>query len=207
MIRFIIGKILHYWTFYSHKKKWRKLNSHNFTIAINIFPTDKINVGKYSYGDLKIISYGEENEGLQIGSYVSIANGVQFLLGGNHYYKRFTTYPFRAKLGDGSIETWSKGKIIIEDDVWIGTEALIMSGVIIGRGAIIGARAVVSQNIPAYSIAAGNPARVVKQRFSPEIVKQLKQIDFNDIEPDDVLNNIDIYTREESFEDIRKMLK
>jgi acetyltransferase-like isoleucine patch superfamily enzyme len=197
MIKFILNKLKEYNRLYQHKKAWRACNRHNFTIALGFFPINKVKVGNHSYGDLKIINYGEENEGLEIKNYVSIANGVQFLLGGNHYYKRFTTYPIQAKFVSSEIvETWSKGKIVVNDDVWIGTEAFIMAGVTIGQGAIIGARAVVTQDIPPYAIAAGNPAKVVKYRFTEAQIKQLLLLDYSKITPQQILANKALYEQE-----------
>lgn len=73
-------------------------------------------------------------------------------------------------------DIFSKGNIIIGDDVWIGSNSVILSGVTIGRGSIIGAGSVVTMNIPNYSIVAGNPARVIKSRFSNEIVDYLEDL-------------------------------
>lgn len=203
MIRSVIYKTKEYFRLSGHRKSWRKKNGHNRTIASTFFPVDKVKVGKHSYGDLYIISYGEPNEGLQIGNYVSIANGVQFLLGGNHFYKRFTTYPFIAKFQDYKyVETWSKGKIIVEDDVWIGTEAFIMPGVKIGKGAVVAACSVVAKDIPPYAIVAGNPATIIKYRFSEETIKRLLEIDFSKLEPQDVLDHIPEYQKEVDFADI-----
>lgn len=197
MFKLILSKLLSNYKFLQHKKKWRKKNDHNKTVAIGFFPIDKVSVGNYTYGDLSIISYGEENQGLEIGHYVSIANGVKFLLGGNHYYKRFTTYPFQAKISDSNIiETWSKGKIIIHDDVWIGTEAFIISGVTIGQGVIVAARSVVTKDVPPYAIVAGNPAKIVKYRFDQDRINQLIKIDFSKLTPQDVLSNIPFYIAE-----------
>lgn len=208
MIAGLTYKISQYLNLVRHRRDWRKMNSHNMTVASNFFPKHKVKVGINSYGDLHIISYGEENEGLEIGSYVSIANDVKFLLGGNHFYKRFTTYPFIAKFVDTNyVETWTKGKIEIGDDVWIGTEAFILPGVTVGKGAIIAARAVVSKDIPAYSIVAGNPATVVKLRFPTEIIKKLEVIDFSKIDPDLIIRNIEHYKSESSFDAILKLLE
>jgi acetyltransferase-like isoleucine patch superfamily enzyme len=122
---------------------------------------------------------------------------VQFLLGGNHYYKRFTNYPFIAKFKDSTyVETWSKGNIIVEDDVWIGTNAFIMPGIKIGKGAIVGACAVVTKDIPPYAIATGNPACIVKYRFSEDLIRKLINIDFSKINPKTVLDDIDEYKKE-----------
>ncbi len=181
---------------------------HNRTIASTFFPIDKVKVGKYTYGDLHIQSQNDYDEGLEIGHYCSIARGVCFLLGGNHYYKRFTTYPFKAIfIGDHIIETTTKGKIVVGDDVWIGVEAFIMPGVKIGQGAIVAARSVVTKDVPPYAIAGGNPARVIRYRFDDNKIQQLLQIDFSKIEPDVILKNTEAYEREDDFEEIIKLLK
>lgn len=203
----IIYRIQIYFKLFRHRKNWRLLNSHNRTIASAFFPVSKVKVGNHSYGDLHIISYGEPNEGLEIGHFVSIANNVQFLLGGNHYYKRFSNYPFVSKFVDHKIsESWSKGKIIVEDDVWIGTEAFILSGVTIGRGAIVAAKAVVTKNVPPYAIVTGNPATIIKYRFSEEVIKKISTINFGELNPQDVLNNLSAYQQENDYSVILDLL-
>ena len=208
MIGTILGKIKSYLALYRHRKNWRKLNKHNFTVASTFFPISKVKVGEYTYGDLHIISYGEDNEGIEVGKYVSIVTGVKFLLGGNHHYKRFTNYPFIYKFQDQNCtETWSKGKIVIEDDVWIGTDAFIMSGVKIGKGAIIGARSVVTKNVPAYSIVAGNPAIIMKYRFESPLIEQAKLIDFDKINPQVILDYLDSYKNESDFNAVIDLIR
>lgn len=168
-----------------HRNKWRKLNSHNKTSIGNIFPFNLVKVGKYSYGILNIESYGNKNEGLEIGNYVSIAPNVIFLLGGNHYTKTLTTYPFKVMyFNETTPEALSKGKIIVEDDVWIGMNTLVLSGVKIGKGAVIGAGSVVSKDIPPYAIAVGNPCKVIKYRFSEIIRQKVNKIKFENITED-----------------------
>lgn len=208
MIGFLYRKAQYFLRLHKHRVEWRKANAHNRTIASTFFHKEKVKVGKYTYGDLHIISYGEDNSGLEIGNYVSIADRVKFLLGGNHYYKRFTNFPFKAIFIDYKIiETWTKGKTIIEDDVWIGTEAFIMPGVRVGKGAIVGARAVVSKDVPPYAVVAGNPARVVKYRFSEELINKIKDIDFSTLPPELMLNNESIYKKEEDFDDLISLIK
>jgi acetyltransferase-like isoleucine patch superfamily enzyme len=203
----ILYKIQFYYKLVRHRKKWRSLNPHNQTIASTFFPVSKVKVGKNSYGDLHIISYGEQNEGLEIGHYVSIANNVKFLLGGNHYYKRFSNYPFAAKFADHKIsESWSKGKIIVEDDVWIGTEAFILSGITIGRGAVVAAKAVVAKDVPPYAIVSGNPASIIKYRFSEDTIKIISEINYAELSPQDVLNNLSAYHRETEVSEILELL-
>lgn len=173
---------------YLFKKKWRKLNQHNNINPANIFPIEKVSVGKYSYGPIIVRSWGSLNEKLKIGNFVSIASGVKFILGGNHNIDTITTYPFKVKFLDEKMEAWSKGSVIIKDDVWIGMDVIIMSGVTIEQGAIIAAGSVVTKDIPPYAIVGGNPAKIIKYRFSEEIVQEMKKIDWNKIKIDNIKN-------------------
>jgi len=175
---------------YFFNKKWRKINKQNYTTAGTIFPINKVSVGEMSYGYLNVFSWDYPIEQLTIGNYVSIASGVKFLLSGEHYYNTFSTYSFKVMLMGKERETYSKGPIIVDDDVWIGMDAMILSGVKIGRGAIVGARAVVAKDIPPYAIVVGNPAKIVKYRFSDEIIKLVDDIEFKGIK--DKINNKNI---------------
>lgn len=178
--------------------KWRKQNNHNNTSignipkeSLSVFSLDKVSVGKMSYGALNIHFFGASNEELKIGHFVSIASDVKFIMGGNHNIKTFSTYPFKAVVLHMGNEAWSKGPIIIEDDVWIGTNALILSGVTIGKGSIIGAGAVVSKDIPPYAIVVGNPAKVIKYRFDDSLRSKLMGFDFEKIDINFVNRNLD----------------
>lgn len=157
---------------------WRKLNNHNATTLKRWFDISVVTVGNFSYGPLDVRSWGHPDEALSIGSYCSISEDVRFILGGNHNYLSLTTFPLKVMLGQEPREAGTKGEISIGDDVWIGTGAVILSGVKVGQGAIIGAAAVVSRDVPPYAIVVGNPARIVKFRFSPEIVERLLTVDF-----------------------------
>lgn len=182
IIKILLKKIEYFILLYFNKNKWRKLNSHNKTTIGNIFPLELVKVGNYSYGILNVKSWGSKNEGLEIGDYVSIAQDVVFILGENHYTNTITTYPFKVMYFKEKItEALSKGKIIIENDVWIGMNTLILSGVKIGKGAVIGAGSVVSKNIPPYAIAVGNPCKVIKYRFSESIRDKISKIKFENI--------------------------
>lgn len=208
MLKFFVSKAKQYLSLHRHRVEWRKLNAHNRTIASSYFPKDKVKVGKYTYGDLHIQSQKDYNEGLEIGNYVSIARDVWFLLGGDHCYKRFSNYPFRAIFIDDSIiETTTKGKIIVEDDVWIGTEAFIMPGVKIGQGAIIAAKAVVTKHVPPYSIVGGNPAKIIKYRFKEELINKLLKVDFSKLPPNVILENEELYLKEEDFDDLLSIIE
>ena len=138
------------------------------------------NIGRGTYGDPAIHSWGE-GASLKIGSFTSIAAGVQIFLGGEHRIDWVTTFPFN-KLWEGA-ETFSghpksKGDITIGNDVWIATEAVIMSGVSIGDGAVIGARAVITKDVPPYSVVVGNPGIVVKKRFDDATIENLLKVEW-----------------------------
>lgn len=138
------------------QKKFKKLNKHNYTKLNMYCPAERIKVGNYVYGELNVHYYGTEYESLVIGGFCSIAPDVHFFLAGGHDYNHIMTYPFKNKVNHGRFnESTSKGPIVIDDDVWIGYGATILSGVHIGQGAVIGAGSVVAKDIPPYAIYAG----------------------------------------------------
>lgn len=160
------------------KISWRKTNKNNFTSVNTIFPKEIVTIGKYSYGTLNILNSEKINSGLIIGNYCSIALDVKFILGGNHFINRIFTYPIVPMLLDnGNPGSYSKGKIIIGNDCWIGNGAIILSGVNIGNGSVIAAGAIVTKSFPPYSIIGGNPAKLIRKRFSEEIIDELNNID------------------------------
>lgn len=161
------------------KKKWRYKNAHNGTYAVTPF-YDVVTVGKETYGPLNVLSAWKGPK-LQIGNYCSIADEVAFLLNVDHPTNRISTYPFRAKFC-GTPEAVSKGDIVIDDDVWIGYRATILSGVHIGQGAVIAAGSVVARDVPPYAIVGGVPAKVIKFRFTPDMIESLLKVDFGKID-------------------------
>lgn len=174
---------------------WRRLNVHNKTYLIKPCDISAVKVGRYSYGPLKVISFTPFNEKLLIGNFVSISEGVSFLLGGNHATDGFSTYPFNVMMGKTAFEAASKGPIVIGDDVWIGYGSTILSGSSIGQGAVIAAGSVVTGIVPPYSIVAGVPARVKKYRFEKEIRDKLIDFDFSIFEPSVCFGKIDFYAK------------
>lgn len=120
-------------------------------------------------------------EKLTIGKFVQIAHGVQFITSSaNHQMDGFSTYPF-AVFGEPWASSYDvkwphKGDTLVGNDVWIGHEALIMPAVTIGDGAIIASRSVVTKDVPAYSIVAGNPAKIIRKRFDDKIISSLLEI-------------------------------
>jgi len=122
---------------------------------------------------------GGEEEGLIIGKYCSIAANVTIMLGGNHRYDWITTYPFSVIWPAYSYikgHPKSKGFVVIGNDVWIGRNAMIMSGVHIGDGAVVGAGSIITKDVPPYAIVAGNPAKVVRYRFNEDQIERLLRI-------------------------------
>ncbi|HEO8419441.1 TPA: CatB-related O-acetyltransferase [Yersinia enterocolitica] len=177
---------------YLQRKRWRKLNLHNETNATSLFPLDVVKVGKCTYGSLDVVYFNNDNERLVIGDYVSIAPGVKFILGGNHNLNTLSTFPFKVKQLGATSEAWTKGAIIVEDDVWIGLNSVILSGVTIGKGAVIAAGSIVTKSVPPFSIVGGNPAKIIKYRFDTEIRAELVNFDFGFLTNQFVKNNIDI---------------
>lgn len=141
------------------------------------YPQYKFGKGTYAT-NLKIFSW---NEGalLSIGSYCSIADNVQIYLGGEHNTNWVTTYPFSSLWKAGAHipgHPKTKGDVTIGNDVWIAREAMIMSGVNIGDGAVIGARALVVNDVEPYTIAGGVPAREIKKRFDDKTIEKLLKV-------------------------------
>lgn len=161
--------------------QFKKNNPMSYVMPLRCFPIDNVSVGKFSYGELDVLT-NEGQRKLKIGSCVSIAKEVTFLLDVDHFVDRISTYPFEARLFiKGKVEGLSKGDIIVDDDVWIGYRATILSGVHIGRGVVIAAGAVVTKDVPPYSIVGGVPARIIKYRFSKEIIEYLMTLDYSSL--------------------------
>lgn len=143
------------------------------TLTKDLYPQYKI--GRYTYGNPQVLSWGE-GATLVIGSFCSIATGVKIFLGGDHRSDWVTTYPFPAlwkSAKDIKGHPHSKGNVIIGNDVWLGADSSILSGVAIGSGAVIGSRSVVVQDVPPYAIVFGNPAKVLRFRFNGSTIGEL----------------------------------
>lgn len=173
------------------RRKWVRMHKESELIPMNCFPINIVEVGRYSYGELNIVTFDSKSK-IKIGSFVSIAQHVSFLLDAEHYTNHISTFPWKVKmLGESIPETFSKGDIVIDDDVWIGYGATIMSGVHISQGAVIAAGAVVVKDVPAYAIVGGVPAKVIKYRFDEIVVSKLKQVKFDDLKIDVFLSNME----------------
>lgn len=138
-------------------------------------------IGEYTYGWQNItILFGGQGTELYIGKYCSIAEQVTVMLHGNHHIDWISTYPFNViswpDLGASADQNSSKGNVVIGNDVWLGREVLLMSGIKIADGAVIAARSVVTKDVGPYEIWAGNPARFKRQRFSQADIDWLLQV-------------------------------
>ena len=164
------------------------------TVYLNAVIKDpQIEVGDYTiYNDFiadpllfeknnVLYHYPIHREKLIIGKFCSIACGTKFLFNcANHTLKSLSTYTFPLFYEEWELEksnittAWdNQGNIVIGNDVWIGYEAVIMAGVHIGDGAIIAARAVVTKDVPPYTIVGGTPAKEIRKRFDAEVIEQL----------------------------------
>jgi acetyltransferase-like isoleucine patch superfamily enzyme len=158
------------------KKAYRNLTHKKKKSLQERYP--QYEIGRGSYGKLKIVD-SKEGATVKIGAFCSFAASASIFLGTEHRTDWVTTYPFNIFWKSASHvrgHPKTKGDVIIGNDVWIGHEALILSGVKIGDGAVVGARAVVTKDVPAFSIVAGNPARIIRMRFDDETIKRLLRL-------------------------------
>lgn len=174
-----------------NRRKWRLKNKQNFSTFKHIYgDKEKVKVGKYTYGEICASLPNSSNE-LIIGNFCSIADNVEFLLGADHPINLISTYPFKSMILKNGIDAITKGNIEIEDDVWIGNDSIILSGVRIGQGAVVAAGAVVTKDVPPYAIVGGVPAKVIKYRFEPEMIEELLKVDYSKLTKEMVEEHID----------------
>ena len=140
-------------------------------------------VGKYTYGFEHIrIHFPSAN--LKIGKFCSIADNVELFLGVNHNFDFISTYPFgHTEVSQPLSQPISKhpvgkGDVLIGHDVWIGSGVSIMSGISVGDGAVLAARSHIVNDVPPYAIYGGNPAKLIRMRFSDEVISLLSQIEW-----------------------------
>ena len=176
----------------------------------NVITDANIEVGDYTmYNDFVndprdfqknnvLYHYPINRDRLIIGKFCSIACGAKFIFtSANHKLGSLSTYPFPLFFEEWDLDksnvtdAWdNKGDIVIGNDVWIGYEAVIMQGVTIGDGATIGTRAVVTKDVPPYSIVGGVPAKPIRKRFSDEVIAQLLEIKWWDWPDEKTKENI-----------------
>ena len=196
----------------------------------NVITDPNIEVGDYTiYNDFVhdpcdfeknnvLYHYPINGDNLKIGKFCSIACGAKFLFtSGNHSMTSLSTYTFPLFFDEWELDVknirdaWdNKGDTVIGNDVWIGFEAVILAGVHIGDGAIIGARAVVTKDVPAYTIVGGVPAREIRKRFDTDTIDRLLRLQWWDWPVEKIRENIPHITNGEPdaccSSDIRRYL-
>jgi len=175
----------------------------------NVVKNPNIQIGEYTYYDDKD---GAENfedhvthfydfigDKLIIGKFCAIARGIEFIMNGaNHRMRSVTTYPFNIMGGgwEKSAPTLRdmpiKGDTVVGNDVWIGQNVTVMPGIKIGDGAIIAANSTVTKDVPAYHIAGGNPARIIRKRFDDELISYLLELKWWDWSLKKIFENLDV---------------
>lgn len=167
----------------------------------NVITAPNIQVGDYTYYDDPVdptgfeknnvlFNWPEFGDRLIIGKFCAIASGVQFIMGpANHRTGSVTTYPFAVMGGAWTDNTPPhleqlpfKGDTVVGNDVWIGRNSVILPGIRIGDGAIIAAESVVTRDVAPYTVVGGNPARLCKSRFDPELTDLLLRLRWWDLE-------------------------
>jgi virginiamycin A acetyltransferase len=198
-------------------KKFGLYFKYKKTIFLKHFITKKnIFVGDYTYYDAtysdnkpetfekKNVLYRYSPQNLKIGKFCQIASDAKFLMpGGIHHLNTLTTYPlFWNKIFD--VKHYSEilpkqdlyhkeyGDTIVGNDVWIGYNSLIMPGIKIGDGAVIGANSVVTKDVPAYTIVAGNPAKIIRKRFDDDTINKISNLQWWDWDMEKIMQNYDL---------------
>lgn len=190
-------------------KVYPRTNDYQTVYLKNVITKPSIVVGDYTiYNDIYddprdfeknnvLYQFSVNGDKLIVGNFCSIACRAKFIMtSGNHTMKSLSTYTFPIFGEEWNEElkpkdAWdNKGDIVIGNDVWIGYEAVIMSGVKIGDGAVIGTRAVVANDVPPYAIVGGVPAKVIKKRFSNNIISKLLKIKWWNWEYEKIQSNI-----------------
>lgn len=170
----------------------------NITVGDFTMYNDFVNDPTLFENNNVLYHYPINHDKLQIGKFCSIACGAKFLFNSaNHTLSSLSTYPFPLFFEEWGLEkkdvtnAWdNKGDIVIGNDVWIGYEAVVLTGVTIGDGAIIGTRAVVTKNVPPYTIVGGVPAKLIKKRFSEETISALLVIQWWNWSKERIARNI-----------------
>lgn len=176
----------------------------------NLIKNPQIEVGDFTYyDDFETVENFEKNvkylfdftgDKLIIGKFCMIASGVEFIMNGaNHLVEGISSYPFAIFGGDWSNAMAGKtypnrGNIVIGNDVWLGYQSTILSGVTVGHGAIVGAKSVVTSDVPPYAIVGGNPARIIRMRHDEATIKTLLELAWWDWDLDKISQNVHILT-------------
>lgn len=191
----------------------------------NVVHAPNIEIGDYTYYDDDtdptgfernnvLFNYPEFGDRLIIGKFCALAQGTTFILGpANHRTGSASTYPFNVFGGawteatpDHMSQLPHKGDTVVGNDVWLGRECVVMPGVKIGDGAIVAAYSVVTRDVAPYTVAGGNPARFIKNRFDEELTGLLLRLKWWDLPPEELVAWLPILC-DENLENLRSALK
>jgi acetyltransferase-like isoleucine patch superfamily enzyme len=148
---------------------FKKIGKDNQICQDSIFSYHTISIGDDCYIGPRCVIQSYHGE-IEIGDHVMIGPGVN-IHGGNHITNKVGVY-----MNEVTKEIGIDGKIIIEDDVWIGANSIILMSVVIGEGSVIGAGSIVTKDVKPYSIVAGSPAKIIKMRFTDDELKEHKRL-------------------------------
>lgn len=168
-----------------------------FKTALRLLNSDKPNiiVGRYTYGSPRLLTWAEDDR-ITIGAFCSFAMETAVLGGGEHRHDWITTSPVRIMFDlPGAREDGipcSKGETVIGNDVWVGFRSIILSGVTVADGAVIGAGAIVTNDVPPYAVVAGNPGKIIKYRFEEGVRNDLMGIRWWDWPVEKIIDNVDL---------------
>ena len=191
----------------------------------NVVNAPNIEIGDYTYYDDDtdpagfernnvLFNYPEFGDRLIIGKFCALAQGTTFIMGpANRRTGSASTYPFNVFGGawteatpDHMSQLPRKGDTVVGNDVWLGRECVVMPGVKIGDGAIVAAYSVVTRDVAPYTVAGGNPARFIKNRFDEELTGLLLRLKWWDLPPEELVAWLPILC-DENLENLRSALK
>jgi acetyltransferase-like isoleucine patch superfamily enzyme len=185
------------------EKQYQKLK---FAVEMNN-NREHVSIGRHTYGITD--EHVAAKIKFEVGSFCSVAQGVKILRCAEHPVTGPTQFPMQRlippkdqKNGPTSSHNFAKGPVIIGNDVWIATDAIILSDVRIGDGAIVAAGAVVTKDVPPYAVVGGVPAKVIKYRFDERTINELLRIRWWDWSDETIIENMDIF-----YGDIESFLK
>jgi len=159
-------------------------------------------VGRHTYGNILQRHHGH----VKVGNFCSISTGVHAVFLWDHRGDWITTFPFYTWTEEIPVNCTKDNEIVVGNDVWIGTNVMLLGGAKIGDGSIIGACSVVAGNIPPYTVVVGNPAKPIRKRFSDEEIEALLKIEWWNWEDEKIRENIGLLSTNNVKEFIEKHL-